>query len=75
MRNKIHSMSVEIDPAEKTARGERQLRESGNSVVLTVPPQILQQAGMQSGDDVELVAKLGSGEITLQCVEDADTQN
>jgi len=77
MQNKINSMSVTIDPDSKTARGSRALRESGNSVVLTIPPQILQQAGMESGDEVEMVAELGSGEISVQAQPEAgeDTQD
>jgi len=70
MQNKIDSMTVEIDPATKTARAERTLRSSGNSVVLTIPPQILQQADVSCGDVVELVAELGAGEITIATVSD-----
>jgi antitoxin component of MazEF toxin-antitoxin module len=66
-------MSVEIDPASETARGKRELRASGNSTVVTIPPQILQQAGLERGDEVELVAELGSGQITIQSKIEDDT--
>jgi len=65
-------MSVEIDPATETARAERPLRSSGNSVVLTIPPQILQQADLCCGDVVELEAKLGDGEIILTEQDNSD---
>jgi antitoxin component of MazEF toxin-antitoxin module len=69
-------MSVSIDPDSKTARATRKLRESSNSVVLTIPPQILQQAGVECGDEVDLVTELGSGEIAIQSeTADEDSQD
>jgi len=67
-------MSVEIDPDSETARSKGRLRDSGNSVVVTIPPLILQQAGMESGDEVKLEAELGSGTITLTEVTDQDSE-
>lgn len=75
MQNKINSMLVEIDPDSQTARGERMLRESGNSVVLTIPPQILQQAGLSAGDEVEIVSELGSGVLTITELADEGSED
>jgi len=49
---------------------ERTLRKSGNSTVLSMPPNILQELRLQPGDDVELVADRDEGTITIRKAED-----
>lgn len=60
---------VEIDRENNTVVATRKLRESGNSVVLTLPRGVVQGAGLVVGDEVELSADMISGEITLRKVE------
>jgi len=49
---------------------ERKLRASGNSTVLSMPPNVLQELRLEVGDDVELVADRDEGTITIRPVED-----
>lgn len=49
---------------------ERKLRKSGNSTVLSMPPNILQEVRLEPGDKVELVADRDEGTITIRLAED-----
>lgn len=49
---------------------ERKLRKSGNSTVLSMPPEVLQEIRLEAGDDVELVADRDEGTITIRKAED-----
>ena len=51
---------------------ERKLRKSGNSTVLSMPPNILQEVRLAVGDDVELVANRDEGTITIRPASDAE---
>ena len=65
-------MSVEIDLEAMEARTERQLRQSGNSIVVTLPPQLLNEANLAEGDTVLLRTIFDSpGRITLEKTEEA----
>jgi len=57
---------VDLDVEEGVARTRRTIGKSGNSLVVRIPPQILQAASLQEGDDVELVADMESGTITIK---------
>lgn len=59
------SMSVDINPATQTLMASRSLRESGSSMVLTIPPEMVQSLDWQPGDKIGLLADWGDGEITL----------
>ena len=58
-------MAVEYDTETGEVRATRELRRSGNSVVVSIPPAILHEAGFQKGDGVVLVAGSDGGEIKL----------
>lgn len=47
----------------------RELFKSGNSTVLTIPPEILDKAGFEKGDSVAF-SITGSGEIRLKRASD-----
>lgn len=59
-------MPVDYDTEEGEARAGRTLRRSGNSVVVSLPPELLHEAGFQQGDEVTVAAGFGGGEITLR---------
>lgn len=61
-------MSVTINPAAETVTATRSLRNSGSSVVLTIPPEVLQSLDLDSGDEMEITGDWGSGEITAKKV-------
>ena len=66
----IMSNGVKIDPSENTVTGVRKVRESGNSVVLTIPSEVLDAVGILPGDKVSISAKLNGEEVTIRPVED-----
>ena len=58
---------VRVDPKDGTIAADRPVRQSGRSSVVTLPSEVLEAAGIEEGDDVEVVAKMdGSGNITLK---------
>jgi antitoxin component of MazEF toxin-antitoxin module len=57
---------VSIDPETGTVTGIRKLRESGNSVVLTIPKQVLETAGMEAGETVTITANMSGDTITIE---------
>lgn len=65
---------VRVDPDDGTVAADRPVRRSGRSTVVTIPSQVLEAAGIEEGDDVEVVAKMDkSGKIRLEkAKEDAD---
>ena len=65
-------MPATIDTENGEASDSRKLRESGNSVVVTLPPEILETAGLETGDTVQVAAAFEGGKIT---VKDADTDD
>ncbi len=62
-------MPVDYDRDAGEARTDRTLRRSGNSVVVSLPPELLREAGFQQGDKVIVAAGFGGGEITLRAPE------
>lgn len=48
----------------------RVVRNSGNSSVVSIPPNMLQGAGLAEGDEVSLVADIDHGTITISCTSD-----
>lgn len=50
----------------------RTIRESGNSVIVAIPPQLVEAASFEVGDDVELSAQIDSGEIHIRRVDTCD---
>ena len=59
-------MSVRLNPQTNELVIERQIRQSGNSAVASIPPSILEAAGIDLGDDVEIAADAVEGEITIR---------
>lgn len=60
------SNRVNIDRDSATATTTRRLRESGNSVVLTMPPELLDMSGFSVGDDIRLTADMDEGTILME---------
>lgn len=67
-------MPVKVDAEEGEISAVRTLRKSGNSVVVSVPPEVLEQAGMGRGDTVSIVAAFGGEEITVRKGDSDDTE-
>jgi len=57
---------VEFDAENRVAYTRRRIGKSGNSLVVRIPPQILEVADLEHGDQVELVADMDGGTITIQ---------
>lgn len=66
------STDVRIDPDEMTVSATRSLRSAGNSLTLTIPPQVLDAIQAEKGDDIQLVAHMETGEIVCSKVEDSE---
>ena len=65
-------MGVEIDTTKDEISIRTTLRHSGNSTVVTLAPAILDAAGFEEGDAVNVVSRVDedAGEITLRARED-----
>lgn len=59
-------MSVDVDTTKKELRAVRDLRRSGNSTVVSIPPEILRAASLQDGDAVDIVVSFDEQEINLR---------
>ncbi|DAC85255.1 AbrB/MazE/SpoVT family DNA-binding domain-containing protein [Natrinema versiforme] len=64
-------MSVRVDTESNEFVDERDVRTSGGSTVITIPPEILKQSGLEPGDPVEFrVGFDEEGMIRLEQKED-----
>ena len=59
-------MSVNINPQTKTVEAGRQLRRSGSSFVVTLPPELIQALDWAQGDNLRLSADWDSGELVIR---------
>jgi antitoxin component of MazEF toxin-antitoxin module len=57
---------VEFDAEERVAYTTRSIGKSGNSLVVRIPPQILEVANLEQGDSVQLVADMDDETITIR---------
>lgn len=60
------STNVQIDRESLTATADRSLRASGNSTVVSLPPQLLQAAGIDPDSDVVVRADMQTGTIRIE---------
>lgn len=65
-------MSVTIDTESGEARTTRTIGRSGNSTVIRLPPELLDAAQIERGQDVELTTDLETGELTIRPVDESD---
>lgn len=49
----------------------RELRRSGGSAVVTVPPEMIEFTEFEEGQDVELTAEIGNDEIVVSAQTDS----
>lgn len=61
-------MSVDNEKPVDEADWRMTLRRSGNSVCVTLPPALLKLADIESGDEVDLVKRLGDDGIRMKPV-------
>lgn len=66
---------VEFDAEERVAYTTRRIGKSGNSLVVRIPPQILEVADLEHGDTVELVASMDDETITIRQFESEDPED
>ncbi|WBE14038.1 MazE superfamily protein [Saline Natrinema sp. J7-1 virus 1] len=59
-------MALDIDPNESTVKAQRAIRSSGNSNILSIPPQMMQLMDWEEDDELEMVGNWEEGEITLR---------
>jgi len=62
-------MSVTVDPDNGEVRATRTIRKSGNSTAVVIPPELLDAAGFELGDDVDLVCDFDTGEVSMRRTE------
>lgn len=55
-----------IDPESKTVSANRSLRESGSSVVITIPPELVSSLNWEAGDELYLTADWGKETVTVE---------
>lgn len=59
-------MSVEIDTENGEVLKRRALRRSGDSVVVSIPPEVLAQAGAHEGDEITVAVPFEGSTIELR---------
>lgn len=59
-------MTVEIDRGDDEIRAKRTIRKSGNSLVITMPTEVLDYAELQDGDMVEVAIGFGDEDIYVR---------
>lgn len=65
---------VELNPEEGIAVTRRKIGTSGNSVVVRIPPTLLESAHLEVDDTVEIVADMDEGGLTISKVEDVNEE-
>lgn len=60
---------VRVNREENRLEATRTLRSSGDSIVISIPPQLLEAAGLSEGDQVEIAAKMNGDEISFRLAE------
>lgn len=64
-------MSVTFDGERNEVKEDRPLRTSGGSVVVSIPPQVLEAVGADAGNEITVAADLdGSDTIELRTNEE-----
>lgn len=63
---------VSVDPEDGTVSAIRSVRRSGNSVVVSIPLQVLEAAGLGEGDDVVIIGDMADGELRIKDVDRTD---
>lgn len=69
---RVMGNGVDVDPEEGVLRATRKLRSSGGSIVVSIPPQMLQAVSFEEDDDILLRCEWDGDEICLHPVEDTD---
>jgi antitoxin component of MazEF toxin-antitoxin module len=59
-------MSVEVDGDSREMSAVRRLRPSGNSVVISMPPELLDLVGLSRDDHVRIVASFDDDVIVMR---------
>ncbi|DAC85280.1 virus life cycle regulation protein [Haloterrigena jeotgali icosahedral virus 1] len=67
-------MTLDVDPDESTVKGERAIRSSGNSSILSIPPFMMQLMDWEEDDELEMVGKWEEGEVVLRKIEDSNEE-
>jgi len=65
-KDKTSRMGCEIDADTGEVRADRRVRVSGNSLVVSLPPTLLDTAGIERDDNVEIVASSETEEIRIR---------
>ena len=63
---------VRVDAETNTVWSNRTLRESGGSVVVTLPRQVVEAAQLDIGEQVTIAAHLSDGEIRISKAQTRD---
>jgi len=69
------SSRVEIDREELEITAERTVRKNGNSLSVSLPPELLQGTGLAEDDDVRLVGDMEDGTIVVERIEGEDGES
>lgn len=69
MGREIRLRRMAQNTMEDKIRRTRQLRQSGGSTVVTIPPEFIEFTEFEQGDDVDLVADLDGDELVIRRAE------
>ena len=65
-------MGVSVDHDRGEVSVERSIRKSGGSHVVSIPPYILDQAGFDGDEDIEVVHRQGEDSVQIRLAENSD---
>lgn len=65
-------MSVEVDDEREEVVANRTIRKSGGSYVVSLPPEILEAAGLDPDDDVAVSRSHGSETVEIRADDEGD---
>jgi antitoxin component of MazEF toxin-antitoxin module len=68
------SNGVSVDPEEGVVKGTRKLRKSGDSIVVTLPAQVVETAEFEIGEMLTVAASFEGDEIAVTSASEEDDE-
>ncbi|WP_157972451.1 hypothetical protein [Saliphagus sp. LR7] len=65
---------VDIDPDAEEVSGVRKLRKSGDSYVISIPPEVLETSGLDPGEHYKVATSFEGGSITISLAEEQEEE-
>jgi len=61
---------VDVDPDAGEISGVRKLRSSGDSIVISIPPEVLEMSGLEVEEHYKVKSTFEGGEIVIEPVDE-----